>query len=122
MAFVTSIPAKNAGLTAQIALIDAQSTPGKLEFYNGSTILADVVFQKPSATVSNGVATFTGFPITCTVAATGTAVSARVIDGNGNVLFDQLVVGTANSDVNLNTTSLVQNQNLTINSFSIKAN
>lgn len=119
MAVTYSTAAKNAKLQAVISLIDAQSAPGRLEFYNGSTTLAAETLSKPSATVTSGVATFSQFPVTCTVTATGTAVSARIVDGNGTVILDGLTVATSGANVNLNTTSLVANQNLTINSFSI---
>lgn len=110
---------KNARLQVVATALDAQTAPGTLELYAGATVFAIETLAKPSATITNGVLSLAGVPITTTVLATGTVTTARLKDGSGTVVADGLTVGTSGTNIIINSTSLVQNQNVTLNSFTI---
>lgn len=120
MAITYSAALKTARLTAILNAIDAGSGPGTLEVTTaGGVLLATETLAKPSATVSGSTLTFSGVPISSTVATSGTAALARIKDSSGTVVIDGLTVGTSNANIVLNTTALVQNQTLTLNSGTI---
>jgi hypothetical protein len=111
---------KVARMQAVVDLVSAGSGPGRLEICNAAyaQVLATITLGDPAATVAGaGVATYSGFPRSDTAAdVTGTAALARIVDSDGNVVFDGLTVGTSGTDVVLVTTEIVEDQAIQINS------
>jgi hypothetical protein len=122
MSVIYATTLKNTRMNDVTAAIDV-SAPGSLKIYqsDGTTLLAVVPLANPAATgASGGVLTFSGTPLTCSAATgTGTAAKAKVCDGTGAVVVDGLTVGTSASDINLNSTSIVAGQPVTITSATI---
>jgi hypothetical protein len=106
-----------------LAAIDAATAAGTLEISSASmvSVLAVFTLSKPSFSVAGNVMTMLGTPKTATASAQGGAASARIKDGNGNVIIDGLVVGSGLSscDINFNSTAFAANQTITLNSATI---
>lgn len=122
MAITYSTAVKNARMQGVANTIDADGAAGKLQIYNTGyqNKLAEFTLNYPCGTVTNGVLTFSGFPKTDTaVDMDGTAALARIVDTSGDVVVNDITVGTSGSHVNLNTVNLTAGQQITINSFSI---
>jgi hypothetical protein len=122
MAVTYSTAVKNARLLAVRDSIDAGAGAGVLQI--GTTgmaqILAEITLADPSATATNGILTFSGFPRSDTSANnTGTAAAARIRDSNGVDIITGLTVGTSNADIVLDNTSINSGQVITINSATI---
>lgn len=98
---------KNSRMTVVRDAIDAGPSFGYLEICTAAyaSVLATVTFAKPSGTVSTGVLSFSGLPISTTAGATGTAAIARIKDSTGTVIADGLTVGTSGTDITVSTTS-----------------
>lgn len=121
MSAVYNTTLKNTRMTDVVTAIGAT---GYLNFYSATpTLLASLPLANPAGTVTGGVLTFTGMPITDSSAdATGTAVSATVstaIDGGGTVVITGLTVGTSATDIVLSSTNIVAGQPVTITAASI---
>ncbi len=114
--------------TAILDKIDAQSSAGKVKFYDGSRpatggtatnllgtlSLGTTAGTKPSGSVTNGVLTVnTNGSTGATASGTGTTTWARVTDGSDNFVMD-LNVGTTNADIVLDNTSFVTGQKFTV--------
>lgn len=83
-------------------------------------VLATINFQNPCGTVSGGVLTFSGTPLTVASAAnTGIAASAAVFSGSGVLIVSGLTVGTTGTDVILSSVNVISGQPVTISSASI---
>lgn len=94
-----------------IDAIDAGSGAGKLVIgtsaLSGATgVLVEVELDDPCATTSAGVLTFAGLPKSGTATDTGTAAKAELRDSDDNVVASGLTVGTAGTDIILNTTAI----------------
>ena len=74
--------------------IDAGSTNGFMRLFNSAaTTLASFQLSRPCGVASNGVLSFSGLSlIDPAAAATGVATSARIEDGDGNIIIHGLVV------------------------------
>jgi len=108
--------------TRLAAVVTAIGTAGKLEIGTAAmaSVLATITLDNPAATVSAGVLTFSGFPKSDASADnTGTAAAARIRDGSNNDIVTGLTVGTAGTDIVLNSTSIVSGQPLTLSSATI---
>jgi len=122
MAVVYNTTLKNTRMTDVVTAIGAT---GFLNIYTsgGGTLLASIPFANPAGTVTSGVLTFSGTPLTESSAnATGTAASATIstaANGGGTVVVSGLTVGTASTDIILSSTSIVSGQPVTITSASI---
>lgn len=111
-----------------IDAVDAGSGAGKLRIYSGvrpatggtaTTQLAEITLNDPSFTVASGVLTLSVSPtLTATAGATGTASWARIVDSSNTFVMD-LSVGTSGADINLATTSIVENATVQITSGTI---
>lgn len=104
-----------------VTAIDAGSTFGTLEICTSAyaSVLCVMTLQKPSFTEANQMITMAGVPLSGTASATGTAANARIKDSNANVVVNGLTVGTAGSDINLNSVVITQGQTVTLNSGTI---
>ena len=87
------------------------------------TILASIPLSNPAGTVSSGVLTFSGTPLTQASAPnSGTAAAATIstaVNNGGTQVVTGLTVGTTGTDVVLSSTSIVAGQPVTITSASI---
>ena len=110
----------DAGVDAIVDLIDVGSgSNGTIEFYSGSrpaavgdaptgTHLATVSYQDPAFGASSGTtASALGVPLTTTGLDDGTIGWCRVLDADGNALWDDDDVGTsASNNITVNTTTV----------------
>ena len=121
MSAVYNATLKNTRMTDVVTAI---GTAGYMNFYSSTpTLLASLPLANPAGSVTGGVLTFGGMPITDSTAdATGTAASASVstaIDGGGTVIISGLTVGTSATDVVLSSTNIVAGQPVTVTAASI---
>lgn len=134
MAIAFSTTCRNNMLDEVTALIDADASAGQIKIYDGTrpatgaavttqTLLAELTFSTTSAAAaSGGVLTFSSITADSSANATGTASWARVLDGASAFVFDCGVGATGSGqDIELNTTSIVSGESVTITSWSITA-
>ena len=93
---------------------------------SGATgVLATIALQKPSVTITGGVATIAGTPLTVAASAAGVAAKAELRDSVGNVVVSGLTVGgtaegtNAGKDIVLNASTLTTGESVILNSGSI---
>lgn len=102
--------------------IDNHASAAKLQIWNAAfaSKLAEITLGDPSFSRSAAVLTLLGVPLSDTSAdATGTAALARIVDGGGTTIVDNLTVGTSGTDIILNSTSLTAGQTVTITAGTI---
>lgn len=110
MAVVYPVALKNTRMTSVRDAIDAGAGAGVLQIGTTAfaTVLAEITLADPSGTIATGVLTLSGMPRSDTSAnATGTAAEARIRDSNGTDVITGLTVGTAGTNIVLNTVSIV---------------
>lgn len=93
------------------------ATAGSLVIQDASSVvLATITLATTAFTVSSGVATLQGTPLSDTSAdATGTASKAEIRNNSGTPIITGLTVGVGGSfDVNLTSTSITATQTVTI--------
>lgn len=83
-----------------------------------ASILATINLAATAGTVSNGVLTFSGTPLSATAGNTGTAAEAKITDGTNDIITG-LTVGTSGANVNISSVSINSGDTVTINSASI---
>lgn len=112
---------KDTRMNAVVTAIDAQSANGLLEIGTSgmAAVLVTIQFQKPSFTEANSTITMAGAPKSGVAANSGTAVTARIKDGAGNIQVQNLTVGTTGTDIILNSTSISSGQTVTLTSATI---
>lgn len=114
---------KTTRMQAVADAIDAGSGPGTLEIATTSfaSVLAVLTLADPCGTVSGAVLTLDTTPAIEDSAAnnTGTAAVARIKDSNGNVIVNNLSVGTSGTDIVLTSTSITTGQLVQITSATI---
>lgn len=112
---------KNSRLTVVRDAIDAGPAAGTLEICTTgyTTVLTTVTLADPSGTVSAGVLSFSGLPLSATAGANGTAALARLKDSTGTVICDGLTVGTSGADVIVSTTSFTSGLSVSLTSATI---
>lgn len=87
---------------------------------SGATgVLATFTLGSTPGTVSGGVLTVSGTPLTATASATGTAAKAEFRDNAGNVIVTGLTVGTSSADIIINATAISTGQTVTLSSGTI---
>ena len=117
---------KTSRMTAVRDAIDGGGAAGRLEICSASyaSILATITLGYSGAstgTVSGDTLTLAGFPRSDSSADnTGTAAVARIRTSAGTDVITGLTVGTSGSDINLDSTSIVAGQTVTINSVTIQ--
>lgn len=123
MAVVYPTGVKNARLDAVAAKIDAGIGPGKLEIGTAgmASVLATIQLSDPcAAAAASGILTFSGFPKSDASAdATGTAAAARIRDSDNNDVITGLTVGTSDTDIVVDSTSITAGQMVTVSSATI---
>jgi hypothetical protein len=85
----TAINDRLAGVVTAIG----DSGNGLLKLMSGATVLSTIQLAAPCGTVNGGVLTFTGTLLDPSAANTGSASSALITDGAGNVMISGLTVG-----------------------------
>jgi hypothetical protein len=113
---------KTSRMQAVLTDIDNNAAPAKLQIFNAAFALklAEITLQKPSFSLAGAVLTLLGVPLSDTSAdATGTAALARIVDGGGTTIVDNLSVGTSGTDIVLNSTALTAGQTVTITAGTI---
>jgi hypothetical protein len=122
MAAVYNTTLKNTRMTDVVTSIGAT---GFLNIYTAglATLLATIPLANPAGTVSAGVLTFSGTPLTESSAnASGTAAAATIstaTGGTGTVIVSGITVGTSAADIILSSVAIVAGQPVTITSASI---
>lgn len=87
---------------------------------SGATgVLVSFTLGTTPGTVSGGVLTISGTPITATASGTGTAAKAEMRDNAGNVIVSGLTVGTSGADIIINATAISSGQSVTLSSGTI---
>ena len=108
---------KTARMNAVITQIDAGGAAGKLEIGTSamaSTLCTVTLNYNPVGSVTSGVLTLSGFPKTCTAAASGTAAAARIRTSGNTDIITGLTVGTSGTDIVLDSTSITSGQTVTL--------
>jgi len=111
-------------------LIDAGAGAGLFRIYSGTrpatggavtTLLAQLTFSDPSApAASGGAVTYNAITADASADATGTATWFRIVDSTAAFVMDG-DVGTAGSDLNLNSTSITAGGTVSVTSFVLTA-
>lgn len=125
--------ARSAAANAVVDLLDAGAGAGKLRIYDGTqpagpdtavstqVLLAELTFSDPAfGAASNGVATASAITADASANATGTASWFRALDSNNVAVFDGSV-GTATSDLVLNSTAIQSGAEVSISSLTYTA-
>lgn len=87
---------------------------------SGATgVLVTFTLGTTPGTVSSGVLTISGTPLTATASGTGTAAKAELRDNGGNVIVSGLTVGTSATDIIINATAISSGQSVTLSSGTI---
>lgn len=87
---------------------------------SGATgVLVTFTLGTTPGTVSAGVLTISGTPLTVTASGTGTAAKAELRDNSGNVIVSGLTVGTSSADIIINATAISSGQSVTLSSGTI---
>jgi hypothetical protein len=131
MALSYSTTVRDNRLNQVVNAIDGGAGAGLLRIYDGTrpstcgtatTLLAEITFSDPCATVSAQVLTFDNTPaLTDSSAnATGTATWHRMVDSTGTCCVDGNC-GTSGSDINFNSVSISSGQTVTVSSYTITA-
>src|ERR1700744_4146735 len=85
-----------------------------------SPVLATIALANPAGTVSGGVLSFSGTPLTeASADNSGVAAAAIITDSSGTTVVSGLTVGTSNTDIVLSSVNIVAGQPVTITSASI---
>lgn len=122
MSVIYNTTLKNTRMTDVVTAI---GTTGFLNIYTTGlgTLLATVPLANPAGTVTGGILTFSGVPLTeASANASGTAAAATVstlTGGTGTVVISGLTVSSTSGDIVLSSTNIVAGQPFTITSASI---
>ena len=81
--------------------------------------LAEFTLGTTPGTISSGVLTISGTPLTATASATGTAAKAEFRDNAGNVIVSGLTVGSSSADIIINATAISTGQTVTLSAGTI---
>lgn len=111
--------------TRMTDVVTAIGTGGYLNIYTAGlgTLLASIPLANPAGSVTTGVLSFSGTPLTESSAnASGTAAAATVttaVNGGGTLIIGGLTVSSSSGDIVLSSTNIVVAQPVTITSASI---
>jgi len=117
MAVTYSAAVKTARMNAVVAQIDASATAATLEIGTSGMagVLATFTLTDPCGTVSGDTLTFDFDPdLSATASGTGTAAAAQIKNGDGTVVISGLTVGTAATDIVLDSDSITSGQTVTL--------
>lgn len=105
-------------MTAVLDQIDAGTGAGKLEIGTAgmAATLCTITLNDPAGTVGTQALTLSGMPKTQAAVAAGTAAAARIRDSDDNDVITGLTVGTSGTDIVLDSVTIANGQDVTINS------
>lgn len=108
-------------MAAVITAIDANASPATIEICTAAfaAVLVTITLSDPSFTESGGVITMADTPKSGTASGTGTAAVARIKDGGGTTIVNNLTVGAGSGDINLDSVSITNGQTVTLTSGTI---
>lgn len=114
---------KDARMQAVVSAIDVNAAPAFIEIatVGFAAVIVTITLSKPSFSEAAAAITMLGVPKSGVASLVGTNVAAvaRIKDGGGNVIVNNLTVGTSATDIVLNSASISQNQTVTITSGTI---
>lgn len=116
---------QNSRMDAVIAAIDAHASPATMEVCTAAyaAVLCTITLADPSfsraGSPPNVAITLLGVPKSGTASGTGTAAVARIKEGGGTTIVNNLTVGTSATDIILNSTSITSGQTVTISAGTI---
>lgn len=119
MSVVYNTTLKNTRMTDVVTALGASA---KIKIYTAGlgTLLAQIPLANPAGTVTGGVLTFSGTPLTESSAdATGTAAAAIVVDGSNVTIISGLTVSSTTGDIVLSSVNIVAGQPVTLTAASI---
>jgi len=101
-------------------VVTAIGTSGKLVIMTAAdAVLCTIALSSTAGTVSNGVLTFSGTPLTGTATGAGTAAKAKITTSADADVITGLTVSTTGADVNLSTTTIAVNNVISLTAASI---
>jgi hypothetical protein len=107
----TSSPTQ-AGTAGQLVI-------GTSALSGGTGVLATIALSTTPGTVTGGVLTLSGVPLSVAASATGTAAKAEIRNNAGTTVISGLTVGTSGSDVIISSTSITSGQTVTVTAGTI---
>lgn len=116
MAFLAGAVTPAAGESADANTGNATLVIGTSALSGATGVLVTITLQKPSVSITGGVATILGVPLSGTAAAGGTAAKAEIRDSAGNVIVSGLTVGTSATDVIVANTTISSSQSVQVTS------
>jgi hypothetical protein len=121
MAVTYTSALKQTRMEAVITAIDAGAGPGKLVIMtSGDVVLAEITLTDPCGTASGGVLTFDADPdIAATASGTGTAAKASLVTSADADVVTGLTVGTAATDVIVDSVAITSGQAVTFTAGTI---
>ena len=109
---------QTARMNATLTRIDNHASAATLEICTAAyaAVLVAIPLADPSFTVGGtpSVLTMATMPRSAVATGTGSALVARIKDGGGVVIVNNLTVGTSGQDVNLNSVSITSGQTVTL--------
>ncbi len=119
MAVVYNATLKNTRMTDVVTAI---GSGGKIKIYTVGlgTLLAQIALASVAGTVSGGVLTFSGTPLTeASADNNGVAAVATIVDGSGTVIVSGLTVSSSVGDIVLSSVNIVAGQPVTLTTATI---
>ena len=112
---------KTSRMQAVLDQIDAGTGAGYIEIGTAAmaSVLATIVLSDPAGSVSGSVLTLTMPKSDTDADATGTAAEARIRDSDANDVVTGMTVGTAATDVILDSVSITAGQTVTLNTATL---
>lgn len=107
-----------------VAASTGTATAGKLVIgtsaLSGATgVLATIALPTTPFTISGGVATLQGVPLSAVASASGTAAKAELRDNSGTVIVSGLTVGTSGTDIVIDSTAITSGETVSVTSGTI---
>ena len=124
MAVIYASGLRTTRMDAVKTAIDAGSGAGKIKLYTsgGGTLLAVLTLSDPCGTVSGDTLTFSAITSDSAADNTGTAAEAKITTSADADVVTGLTVGVGTGNIQLNTTSIVQNATVAMTSGSLTHN
>lgn len=107
----------DARLNAVIASIDAGASFGKMRLLTATAqTVCLIVLNKPCATASGALLTFSGLPLASSTLVDGDITAADIEDSNGTVVASGLTVGNSTAfDIVMSTTTVISGNAVSLN-------
>jgi hypothetical protein len=106
-------------MTAVLTALDIGANAKLVIMTSADAVLATITLADPSATVTNGVLTLAGVPLSATASGTGTAAKAKLVTSADADVVTGLTVGTGSENIVLGTTSINTGNTVTLTAGTI---